>query len=184
MGPWGCNSKNITVGTLWEKETIPHSHPTSHLIWKKRLKSSNRIISYFLGGQNDKASFETATKSPSHYLTGVAGNPTTEYDHPYTLEVQTPSFITSFIINRKMAATTSRVYTITNQGLLKWGFVCKKSTDFRTWRLGPIAARHAQHSLTRENTLELMVSWKIVDGRIRRSTVEVGSLIISFTKVF
>jgi len=87
----GVVAPHITVGTLWEKEAIPESQPPTTSFEKRGSSRQIGSFPHFLGGQNDKASFETTTKSPSHYLTGVAGNPTTEYDHPYTLEVQTPS---------------------------------------------------------------------------------------------
>lgn len=164
--PGGCNStyncRDLVGGP---RNKFPILTPLT-ISFKKR-GSSRQIGSFphFLGGQNDKASFETTTKSPSHYLTGVAGNPTTEYDHPYTLEVQTPSFITSFIINRKMAATTSRVYTITNQGLLKRDF-CAKNPRISGPDVSDQSLRDMPSTVWQgKPPLDLVVNWKIVDGR-------------------
>ena len=114
--PGGCNSKNITVGTLWEvQEAIPDSHPTYHLIWKKRLKSSNRIIfPFFLGVKMTK---QVLKPPPSHQVTiwlVLLGILSTEYDQPYTREVQTPSSKkTSFtILYRKGLSPFKRSFTI------------------------------------------------------------------------
>ena len=150
MGNWDCNSTYDCRDLVGERSNSRFS-TTYHLIRQKRLKSSNRnIFPFFLGVKMTK---QVLKPPPSHQVTiwlVLLGILSTEYDQPYTLEVQTPSskktsftilyrkglspFKRSFIISRKIVATTSRVYN-----------------DFRTWRLGPIAARHAQHGLAKEN---------------------------------